>query len=110
MSDLPPPAASVTDQIVGQAKDLPQLISMAGQYDPALAASLTPKALLASKSAPGTLLVGVVAWAVSKYGLGWDAQTVDLVAGLGVLAGGYAFRSITRSPIGGLFSGKSNAA
>ena len=100
MSDNP----TTRDSIIKQAQNVPQLVSAAERFDPALAESLTPKALWASKSAPGTLLVAVITYLVSKYGLGWDGGTVDLVSGAAVLIGAYGFRAITRSPIGGLFS------
>lgn len=93
---------SVRDQIIADAKSLPDLINTAKSVDPQLAASLTPKALLASKSPAGTLASGIVAWLVPRYGLGWDQATCDLVAGAAVLAGGYAMRYITTSPISGI--------
>ena len=83
MSDNP----TTRDSIIKQAQNVPQLVSAAERFDPALAESLTPKALWASKSAPGTLLVAVITYLVSKYGLGWDGGTVDLVSGAAVLIG-----------------------
>ena len=97
-------SGTVRDKIIADAKSLPDLIATAKTVDPDLAAQLTPKALIASKSPAGTLAAGVVAWLVSHYGLGWDQATCDLVAGLAVLAGGYAMRYITASPIGGIIT------
>jgi hypothetical protein len=91
------------DQLVAEAQSLPDLVDNARAHDPALAASLTPKMLLASRSPPGVLLAAAIGWAVGKYALGWDPALVDLLAGAMVLVGGYAFRYITKSPIGGVF-------
>lgn len=98
------PAPTVRDQVVADAKSLPDLIAKAQAVDPALAAQLTAKPLLASKSPIGTLIAGVVAWLAGRYGLGWDQSTCDLVAGCAVLLGGYGMRYVTASPIAGIFS------
>ena len=82
-----------------QARRLPVILAELEQVSPDLARQLTAKPLLASKTPWGTLLAGVVAWASAKYGLGLDADATNLVAGLGVLAGSYAMRSITKRPI-----------
>ena len=99
MSGTPP---TTRDKLVADARSLPDLIAKAQMVDPALAEQLTNKSLLASKSPPGTLIAGVVAWLAAKYGLGWDQATCDLIAGVAVLLGGYAMRYITKSPIGGI--------
>lgn len=91
------------DQAVAMARDLPDLIAKASTFDPALAAKFTGQALIASKSPWGSLAGGVVAWAVTHWGLGWDQSTCDLVAGAGVLVGAYAMRYVTDHPITGLF-------
>ncbi len=90
------------DQLIGMAKDVPDLIAKARTFDPALAASLTGKALLASKSPWGTLLGGLVAWLAAKEGFGWDQATCDLVAGAGVLVAAFIMRSITSAPVTGI--------
>ena len=105
MSDTVP-TPTVRDQLVKNAQSLPSLIAAAQTADPALAEALTPKALAASKSPWGTLIVGAVAWASAHYGFGWDDTTCTLVSGVGVLIGSYAMRAITMSPIGGFFHAK----
>jgi hypothetical protein len=99
-----PAPATGKDRLIADAKSLPDLIAKAQLVDPAFATSLTAKPLLASRSPAGTLLAGVVAWLAGRYGLGWDDMTCNLVAGVGVLLGGYAMRSITSSPIKGIIS------
>ena len=98
------PAPTVRDQVIADAKSLPDLIAKAQANDPALAAQLTGKSLLASKSPIGTLAAGVVTWLAGRYGLGWDDMTCNLVAGAAVLIGGYAMRYVTSGPIAGIFS------
>ena len=94
------------DRAIADAKDLPSLINNVSAVDPALAASLTGKALLASKSPWGSLAGGIVGWLVSHYGLGWDQATCDLVAGACVLAASYVMRYITAAPITGVVTAK----
>ena len=105
MSTTTFPPATTRDRIIADARDLPSLIQTAKAVDPDLAASLTPKALLASKSVWGSAVSLVVGWAVTHWGLGWDADTCALVTGLLVMGVSAATRAITRSPIGGVFSG-----
>lgn len=96
------------DQLVADAKSLPDLIAKAQAVDPALASQLTPKALAASKTPWGVVAGYAVTWLVSHYGLGWDADTCALVAGVAVLLGSYAMRYVTSSPIGGWFKAKAD--
>lgn len=91
------------DQAVAAARDLPDLIAKASALDPALAQKFTGQALLASRSPWGTLAGGVVAWLASRYGLGWDSATCDLVAGAGVLLGAFVMRWVTQLPVTGVF-------
>ena len=120
----PPPTpaeaatATVRNAIVSDAKSLPDLIAKAEQADPALAAQLTAKPLIASKSPPGVIISGAIGWAVAHYGLScgagadpttcWSQDTVDLVSGvvtlLGAGIGAYIMRWITSGPIKGIFS------
>jgi hypothetical protein len=95
---------TIKDQLIGGAKDLPDLIAKAKTFDPDLAASLTGKALIASKSPWGSLLGGIVTWLAAKEGLGWDETTCNLVAGAGVLVGAYLMRWITKGSITGIVS------
>lgn len=92
---------AVNDAIAA-ARGLPGLIARFRAIDPAYALQLQGKVLWRSRSPAGTLLVAVLAWASARYGFGWNADTVNLVAAAGVLAGGYAMRLLTRQPIVGL--------
>lgn len=78
--------------------DLPDIIKEVETIDPALA----PKALLASRTPWGTLAVTALGWLLAKYGLHWDSNVVDLVAGGSVLLGSFGMRYITSAPIKGL--------
>lgn len=102
----PPTAKSENrNAVIATARDLPSLLNTARTMDPQLAESLTPKALLASKTVYGSAVSLVVGWAVTKWGLGWDADTCALVTGILTLGVTAALRTISRSPIGGLFTG-----
>lgn len=96
---MPDPKTNAINEVIKAAQDLPSLVTTMKVVDPALADALVPKALLLSKSPWGALLGGVIGWAVTKYGLGWDQNTIDLVTGVGVLAGGYLIRIFTSAPI-----------
>lgn len=91
------------DQVVAVAKDLPDLISKASTFDPALAAKFTGQSLAASRTPWGTLAGGIVGWLVAREGLGWDQATCDFVAGACVFLASYAMRYITANPITGIF-------
>lgn len=91
--------ADVRDTLVADAKSMPDLIAKAKAADPALAQQLEGKALLASKTVWGTAASMVLSWAVTKYGLGWDADMCALVSGLIVMATTAALRAITKGPI-----------
>lgn len=101
----PTPESDTRNAIIAQARDLPELIEKAKAVDPKLAESLTSKGLLASKSTWGPVASLAVSWVVTKYALGWDSNTCELVSGAIVLAVSAVLRALTRSPIGGLFSG-----
>lgn len=94
------------DQIISQANSLPDLVSKAQAFDPAVAAALTPKALIASKTPIGIMVTYGVTWLASKYALDWDPNFCALAAGLGVLAASYVMRYVTTSPIAGIFKAK----
>lgn len=95
-----------TNKAIAAAQDVPTLIKGLQAANPALAEQLTGKPLLASRTPWGTLAVAGVSWLASRYGLGWDDTTCAVVAGAGVLAGAYAMRAITTSPIAGWFAAK----
>ena len=97
------PAPEVNNA-VAFANSLPDLIGKLDDIQPGLAAQLESKPLLASRSPWGTLAVTAVAWAVAKYGLGWDEATQQIVAGVAILVGSYAMRLITKQPIAGIVS------
>lgn len=89
---VPPVAVPVfahRDEIVASAKSLPDLVAKAETYDPAMAAKLKGQAAVASATPAGSLVGAVIGFLVTKYGLGWDSETVNLVSGLTLLAGGY---------------------
>lgn len=90
--------------IVRRAQSIPDLIAAAREFDPTLAKALTDKALIASKSTWGPAIGAGVAWVVSKYGLGWDADTSAAVSGGIVLIVSAVIRSVTSGPISGVFS------
>lgn len=94
------------DDIVSAAQSLPDLVSKAQAFDPAVAAALTPKALISSKTPIGIIVTYIVTLIASKYGLGWDPDFCQMAAGIGVLAAAYVMRRITVSPISGIFKAK----
>ena len=100
MSDNPPP--TISDRVVASARDLPDLIKKASVADPDLAAKFTGKALLASKTVWGTLATMAVSWAVTKYGLNWDAETSAEVSGALVMLATTLLRCISDGPITGV--------
>ena len=89
------------DQAVAMSKDIPDLISKAQTFDPALASKWTGTALIQSKTVWGAAIALVLTAIAKRYTLGWDQNTVDIVAGLidlGIIAG---LRKITDTPITG---------
>jgi len=67
------------------------------------------KALIASRSPWGTIAGGIIAWLVARYGLDWDSDTCNLVAGAGVVLASYGMRYIASGPITGIFKPKPTA-
>ena len=92
----------VVNDAIAAAQGLSGLIARFRAIDPAYALQLQAKALLRCRSPAGTLLVAILAWASARFGFHWDTDTVDLVAAIGVLLGGYAMRLFTRQPVAGL--------
>lgn len=90
---------NAVDSAVAAAQNLPDLVANLEAVDPTLAEQLTAKPLLASRTPWGTLLCAVVAWVSARYGIGLDPNATALVAGMGVLAGSYAMRYVTRRPV-----------
>jgi len=97
-------APTTRDRIIGDARNAPELLAQAQKFDPAIAAALTGKALIASKTIWGTLATMGISWTVTKYGLGWSDQTDAYVSGLLVMAATAALRDITMTPITGWFT------
>lgn len=90
------------DQIIKEAQSLPDLISRAELADPDLAKQLTSKALIYSKSIWGNAIALIVSWMVTRYGIGWGADTCALVTGLIVMGVTSVMRSVTSQPIDGV--------
>jgi hypothetical protein len=91
-----------TNQIVSDAKNLPDLIAKAQTFDPQLAESLAGKSLAASKTVWGTALTMGVSWVATHYALGWPPESSAEVSGAIVLFATVVLRSITRGPITGI--------
>ncbi len=89
---------------VAAARSLPELVKTLQTVDPTLAASLTTKTLAVSKSPWVVLAAGVVGYVSSRYGLGFDETTTQLIAGGLVLVAGFIMRAISPTTIKGLFS------
>lgn len=82
-------ATTSRDQLIADAKSLPDLIATATVADPALAKALTGQAQQASATPAGSVVAFLLTAVVTRYGLGWSPEFVGLVSGLAVLAGGY---------------------
>lgn len=96
----------MTNAVVADAKSLPDLITKVESVNPDLAAAMVSKPLIASKTPWGVLLVTAITYGASKYGLGWDETTCDLVGGFAILAGSYFMRWVSSSRIAGVFRAK----
>lgn len=90
---------ALRNQLVSDAKSVPDLIAKAKQVDPSFAEQLAGKSLLSSKSPPAIALAAVLAWVSTKYGLGWDQSTVDVLTLIIGVVAAYGMRAITRGPI-----------
>jgi hypothetical protein len=99
--NLTPPTR---DEIIAGAKSAADLLQTAQTFDPQLAAQLTAKPLLASKSVWGVALTALLTPVVAHWGLGLDQTTVEVLSGLAVTAAGAGLRVITSGPISGLVS------
>src|ERR1700722_8874982 len=78
------------DKMIATANSMPDLIAKATVLDPALAKALQGQAQQASATPIGGLIAGAIALAAAHFGLNWGQQFDDLIAGVFVLAGGYA--------------------
>lgn len=97
---------ALTNNAVAAARDLPDLVNKLQAVAPGLADQLTPKALTQSKSFYVTPFVTVLTWASTKYGLGWDPHTCEVVAVVVLIGVNAAMRAISTSPIGSFFAAK----
>jgi hypothetical protein len=106
MSTAPAPATQESVEInkaISVAKNLPDLIARAQAVDPSLAAALTGKALIASKTPWGNLLATAIAYIVAKYGLGWSESFDELIAGAALVGMSYIMRLVSPARVTGLF-------
>ena len=94
---------TIRDQVIAEARSLPDLIAKAKNFDPVLADQLTTKAAIGSKSLWGGLVTFGVTWAVAKWGLGLDANTCALVSGLISYGIGFIVRRFTDPRTTGFF-------
>ena len=69
-----------------------------------LAASLTPKPLVASRTLWVTLATLALSYACAKYGLALDADQQAGLITVAVMAETTVMRAITRAPIGGVLT------
>lgn len=91
MSDTvnPAPASAVVNAAVKTAQDMPQLVGNLEVVAPDIAARLTT-AVASVHAAPwGGAAIALVAWGVTKLGLGWSTDFDAVVVGAGALAGSY---------------------
>ena len=95
---------NMRDRLVQQAQSFPHYVSMAETFDPAIAAALEGKALLASKTVWGTAITMAVTWGVSRYGLGWSPDVCAQVAGALTMVATVVLRSLTKTPVTGIVS------
>lgn len=88
---------TLRDTVIGDARNLPDLINKAQQLDPELAKRLTGTATAASVTAPGVFVSAVVSWVAARYALGWSPEFCSLVSGGVVLVAGYVFHYFRQS-------------
>ncbi len=91
----PGQAPTLLDKAVAVSRNLPQLEANVKMVAPDLVATVEQPALTAAHGAWGTLLVPAVAYLVARFGLGWDSNMVDLVAGGFALAGAAAIHYLS---------------
>jgi hypothetical protein len=96
------PVTPLRNNLIRQARSVPDLIQKAERVDPDFATLLAGKALVSTRSPAGVAIAAVVTWAAGKYGLGWDASTVDTVTLVVLVVAAYAMRLITYAPISGI--------
>lgn len=104
MTDTPSP--TLRDRAIADAGSLPQLVTNLKAVDPGLAQQIEGKSALGSKTLWATPISYGVTFLVSKYGLGWDADTVNLVSGLLALGVAMLMRLFTKGPITSLIPTK----
>lgn len=100
--------AALMNQIVKDAQDLPSLLQRLSEVDPELTQRLEGKALSSSKTPWVTLIATGVAWVSTKYGLGWDETTDNIITGAVLVGVAYLMRAISPAPITSVFKKKEN--
>lgn len=96
MSDTvnPAPASAVVNAAVKTAQDMPQLVGNLEVVAPDIAARLTT-AVASVHAAPwGGAAIALVAWGVTKLGLGWSTDFDTIVVGAAYMLGSYAIPAI----------------
>ena len=95
--------SKVLNFVVRQAQSVPDLINGIKKADPEAALQLTTKPLAFSRTPPFTVGVVLFTWMSTKYGFGWDADTVNVVTLVALTVISYVMRSITTQATAGVF-------
>ena len=93
--------SATENAVVREARSVPDLVGKLQQVDSPLATQIAGKAIVASRTPWGTVLVPAVAWLATRYGLGWSPDLDASIAGVLVLVCSFCMRAITRTPITG---------
>jgi len=102
--------SAIRDAIFKNATGEANFIASAKALDPPLAASLTEKSLLGSKSVWFPLFAWLLTALVGRLGIGLDPDTVAYIASVLAYLVVIAVRYITRSPIGSVLPQGKDAA
>jgi hypothetical protein len=81
------------------ADDVPAAIKTIAVMDPDYANWMQGKSALGSKTIIAPIVTHIVAWAVGYYGLSWDAETTESVAGLVSVGLMGLFHTISTTPV-----------
>jgi hypothetical protein len=96
--------AGQVDIAVAAARNLPALLTSLATIAPSLPAFLAGKSLVAARTPYVTVLVTILTYASTRYGLGWDDTTVNTITGIVLFAVSLGMRCITSTPVTGFFS------
>ena len=69
--------------------EINQIITTAQETDPVLTKALLGNATSVTKTQLGTVIVGVVTYISTKYGFGWDDDTVTFISAAIAVVGGF---------------------